>query len=281
FELSPMCHALGAEVLGVECATPPDAATADALMHAVSEHGVLLFRDQDITPDQHIAFTAALGPLMNHPLDTLVHPDYGAILLISNIPVDGAPSKTRNTGRLWHSDTSFAPEPAMGSLLHCKETPPVGGDTMFASMYAAYDALSDPFKEMLATLNAVHDYSAVVDLNQRDPEERAHLQARNPAVVHPVVRTHPVTGRKALYVGEAIVRTFEGMSEDESRPLLDFLFRHADRPEFAYRHQWRVNDIVFWDNRCVIHRAPLDYDMSDPANRRLMYRTTLAGDRPY
>ncbi len=199
------------------------------------------------------------------------HPE---ILLVTNRMRNGKASETRNTGRNWHSDLSYTNHPARGSLLWCEERPDVGGDTMFTNMYFAYETLSDKLKGFLDSLYAVHDVSMTKGLDKRDPEKVAELKRLNPPIAHPVVRTHPETGRKALYVSER-VRTFVGMTEDESRPILKFLCEHATQPEFVYRHQWRVHDLLMWDNRCTMHVALADFDQT---KTRHMQRTSLLGE---
>jgi taurine dioxygenase len=173
-------------------------------------------------------------------------------------------------------------KPSLGSLLLCHEMPEIGGDTMWANMVQAYDTLSEVMKGFLSGLKAVHDYSHAYDTYFAHLKERPPLtpeqRTKTPPVEHPMVRTHPVTGRKALYVNPGFTTGIAGMPREESQPILDFLFRHATRPEFIYRHKWRVHDMIFWDNRCTMHYALSDYDFSV---RRHMHRTTVAGDAPY
>jgi taurine dioxygenase len=183
--------------------------------------------------------------------------------------------QTINFGGIWHSDTTYLECPPMGSMLLAREVPPVGGDTLFASMYRAYDALSDGLKRVLEGLTAISD-SSKADAS-RTREDRAGGDPKAPLVAeHPVVRTHPETGRKALYVNVGHTVRFGGMTDAESAPLLDFLFQHLSRPEFTCRFAWRPGSIAFWDNRCAQHNAINDY----PGQRRIMHRITLAGDRP-
>ena len=200
------------------------------------------------------------------------HPDYPELLLVTNIPKEnGKPSDSKYTGQQWHSDLSFTPVPSLGSLLRGITIPPVGGDTMFTNMYLAYDTLSDGMKKMIADLHGIHTGSRkIVDLSSDRAVEQRKL---NPPIAQPVVRTHPETGRKALYIGEK-VSCFVGMTEEESRPLIDYLVKHATRPQFVYRHQWRKNDIVLWDNRCTMHIALGDYEDGEI---RHLERTTVKG----
>jgi taurine dioxygenase len=270
-----LSYALGAEISGVDLSKPVDTKTVDRIRDAWHERLVLLFRDQRITPEQHIAFSRHFGELDRHDSNPRYrlreHPE---ILQITNRLMDGKPSGTRETGRNWHSDLSYTRHPAKGSLLWCEECPDVGGDTMFTNMYLAYETLSDKMKAFLDDLSAVHDVSLVKGIEKRDPEQVAELKRLSPPVAHPVVRVHPDTGRKALFVSER-VRTFVGMTEDESQPILRFLCQHATRHEFVYRHQWRPHDLLMWDNRCTMHLALADFDQTQT---RHMQRTSLLGE---
>ncbi len=196
-------------------------------------------------------------------------------MVVTNDPApDGTPSVSRYTGRRWHTDMSQTTLPALGSLLRCWRMPDVGGDTLFANMYAAYDALSCGMQKLIADLHAIH-FSGSRQLADT-AADRAHAAEQkkiSPPVAHPVVRVHPETGRKAIYLGEK-VRRFDGMTEEESRPLIEYLNRHATRPEFVYRHQWRPHDILLWDNRCTMHQALGDFDQTQS---RYMERTTVIG----
>jgi len=273
--IRPLSYALGAEIIGVDLSKPLADDTFEAIRQAWLDHCVLLFRGQKFGPADHVAFSRRFGeldPNDANPYSRLEeHPE---ILVITNKAVGGKPSLTRNTGRNWHSDLSYTRNPAKGSLLYCREKPEVGGDTMFTNMYLAYETLSEPMKAFLDGLEAVHDFSLVAGLSERDPEKVAEMRRLSPPVAHPVIRVHPESGRRALFVSER-VRNFVGMSEEESRPILDFLCRHATRHEFVYRHQWQVNDLLIWDNRCTMHLALADFDQSQP---RLMQRTSLLGE---
>jgi len=237
---------------------------------------ILLFRNQRITREQHIDFSRRFGELDKHdalPRDR--HPQYPELLMVTNEPKpDGSPSDSKYTGRQWHSDMSFTLVPSLGSLLRCVNAPPVGGDTLFANMYVAYDALSDGMKKLLDGLHGIHLSGTRKIANDNTGVTRAVEQKRlNPPVAQPVVRVHPETGRKALYIGEKVGR-FDNMTAEESRPLIDYLCRHATRPEFVYRHNWRENDIVVWDNRCTMHCALGDFDET---KLRHLERTTVLG----
>ncbi len=273
--------ACGAEVVGVDFTRAPDAASVQQIQRALGENCVLVFRGADITPAQHIVFSRLFGPLEAHVIGDFGLPGHPEIFVVSNVKEDGKLKGAVYAGQYWHSDLSYMQKPSLGSLLLCHEMPDVGGDTMWANLYRAYDTLSDTLKKFLAELRAVHDYSHAYDTYFAHLKERPPLtpeqRAKTPPVEHPMVRTHPVTGRKALYVNPGFTTGIVGMPREESQPLLDFLFRHSTRPEFIYRHQWQVHDLVFWDNRCAMHYALADYDFSV---RRHMHRTTIAGDAP-
>ena len=268
-----LSYALGAEVLGVDLTQQLSESGFGEIYRAFLDHGILLLRGQKVSREQHIEFSRRFGELDRHdslPRDR--HPEYPELLMVTNLPqADGQPSNSRYTGQLWHSDLSFTLVPSLGSLLRAIEVPPVGGDTMFCNMYAAYDALSAGMKALIADLHGVHRperKNAGIS-----PEWERENQRINPPVAQPVVRVHPETGRRALYIGEK-VKSLEGMTEEESRPLIEYLIRHATRPQFLYRHQWKQDDILIWDNRCTMHVALGDYD---PSLRRHMERTTVMG----
>jgi taurine dioxygenase len=274
--LRKLSYALGAEVCGVSVAQPMSESTFGEIYRAFLAHGVLLFRDQVLTREQHIEFSRRFGPLDRHdalPRDR--HPDYPELLMVTNQPKpDGSPSDTKYTGRQWHSDMSFTTAPSLGSLLRCYAVPEVGGDTLFANMYRAYDELSEGMKKLISGLHGIHLSGTRKLANETTGVARAEEQKRiNPPVAQPVVRVHPETGKKALYIGEKVKR-FDGMTEEESGPLIDYLVRHATRPEFVYRHPWRRNDILAWDNRCVMHQALGDFDETQ---LRHLERTTVLG----
>jgi taurine dioxygenase len=272
-EIRRLSAGIGAEVLGVDLSAEIDAATFAAIEQAWRDHVVLLFRDQTLDHAAHIAFSRRFGPLDDHAaIPRFRDPQHPEILLVINQEINGRPQPV---GRQWHSDLSTTVRPARGSLLRAGVIPPVGGDTMFANMYLAYDTLSPAMQAMIDPLHAVHDMTVARQLRGRDPADLADVRRRNPPVVHPVVRVHPETGRKALYVSEMTTTGIAGMTEEESRPILDYLYRHSVRPEFTYRHRWRTGDLLAWDNRCAMHLALDDYDLRVP---RHMYRTTLLGE---
>ncbi|MCY0852794.1 MULTISPECIES: TauD/TfdA dioxygenase family protein [Cupriavidus] len=275
-EVRPLGYAAGAEVLGLDLRKPLSSTEVDQVNAAWHQHLVLVFPGQDLTPPQLIEFTGKLGDIeRNENVPYYRHPEYPEVLLVTNKQVNGKPSQTRNTGRNWHADLSYTDRPAKGSVLMCKEKPDVGGDTMFANMYMAYETLSPIMQKFVDGLEAVHDITLIKGFNRRDPAQVADLKAKNPPIVHPLVRVHPDTGRKSLFVSER-VRNFVGMTEEESQPILDFLNMHATSPEFVYRHRWNLNDVVMWDNRCTLHIALKDFDQSQP---RHMMRCSMLGEK--
>jgi taurine dioxygenase len=268
--------ALGGEVTGIDLRKPLNDLARREILDAWHRHLVLVFPGQDLSAAEQIAFSRNFGELEdNESLPYYRDPGHKEILLVTNKPIGGKPSETRNTGRNWHADLTYTPRPAKGSLLLCKEKPAVGGDTMWANLYLAYETLSAPLRDFLDKLEAIHDFSLVKGIEKRDPEKVAELRRLNPPVAHAVVKTHPETGRKSLFLGQRI-RGFVGMTEEESAPLLDYLFRHQTRPEFTCRFRWRPGSLAFWDNRCAQHNAINDY----AGHRRLLHRITLAGDTP-
>jgi|TARA_R110000772_G_scaffold52932_1_gene121184 taurine dioxygenase len=270
-----LASAIGAEVVGVNLAdeTMSDETVA-FLRQAWLDNLVLLFRDQNLTHEQHIAFSRRLGELETHEaIPKFCHPDHPEILLVTNFENTG---KKLVVGRQWHSDLSTTTRPALGSLLYCDEAPEVGGDTMFGNMYRSWETLPEPYKRMLVGMRAKHDMTVARETRaRRSAEELADIRRRNPPVLQPVVRYHDETGKPALYVAEMTTVELEGLTEEQSRPVLEYLYKHSTEPENTYRHRWQPGDLLMWDNRCAIHMAMGDYH--DDA-RRVMYRTTLRGE---
>jgi taurine dioxygenase len=275
-KLRRLSNALGAEVCDIDLTRPMSESTFGEIYSAFLQHGILLFRNQNISREQHIEFSRRFGELDNHdslPRDR--HPDYPELLMVTNKPnPDGTPSESRYTGRSWHTDFSYTTTPALGSLLRCFQLPEVGGDTLFANMTLAYDTLSDGMKKLIADLHGIH-LSGTRKINVADQgnERRNEVMKLNPPIAQPVVRVHPETGRKAIYLGEKVKR-FDGMTEAESKPLIDYLNKHATQPEFVYRQMWRENDLLVWDNRCTLHQALGDFDETQI---RHLERTTVKG----
>lgn len=272
---TPLSFALGARVEGIDGTQPLDAQSVDTVRALWLQHKVLVFPRMELTPAQHVAFSKHFGDLETHVLPSARSREYPEIMEVTNRVTDGKPSVTARTGREWHSDGAFTVRPPTGSLLHCRALPEVGGDTWFTNMAMAWEALSPAMQRLLEPLRVVNSLQKS-ELRTRDPlqtdEENRRLV---PPVVQPMVRTHPETGCKALYLSETVTTRIYGMTLEESDGLLQFLFRHSVRPEFTYRHRWCLWDIVMWDNRSTMHLAPGDYD---PAQVRHMSRTTLVGE---
>lgn len=273
--IRPLAHALGAEITGFDASQPLSADTVHQIRQAWLKYQVVVFRDQKIDLAQQVAFSRYFGELEPHPMRHVRHEAHPEIFEITNRVVDGKLSETADIARRWHSDGAFTTRPPIGSLLHCQACPDVGGTTWFTSMYMAYDRLSDGMKKMIEQLEVVNDLMGADLTKNRDMAKVAEELAANPPVVQPMVRTHDETGLKALYLNETNTRCVYGLTVQESEGLLKYLFQHSVRPEFTYRHQWRVNDIVMWDNRCAMHVAPKDYDASE---LRHLSRTTLRGE---
>lgn len=267
---------IGAEVSGVDLSRPLDDATVAAIEDALLEHMVLCFRDQDITPEQHVAFGRRFGELTVHPFVPHL-PDLPEVLVLHNHKDNPVLSTD-----VWHSDETFRATPPMGSILRCVEIPDAGGDTLWADMCAAYEGLSDRMQHFVSGLEAIHDFKPFRrKFDGLDIEERhrrlAVMERALPNPVHPVVRTHPVTGRKALFVNDQFTIAIKGMKRDESAAVLDLLCRQAHVVEYQVRFRWRPNTIIFWDNRPTQHYAANDYY----PKVRHMQRVTIKGDRPF
>jgi alpha-ketoglutarate-dependent taurine dioxygenase len=258
----------GAEIHGVDLARPLDERTFKEIHDALIEHGVIFFRDQHLTPDEHKAFGRLFGELHLHPAAPSLLPGHPEILVIH-----ADENSKRVAGEDWHSDVSCDLEPPMGSILYMHELPPVGGDTLFASMYAAYDTLSAPMQRFLEPLTAMHEGEHVYRGRYGVKDEGRVF----PKAEHPVIRTHPVSGRKALFVNRGFTTRVVGLKKAESAALLDFLFRHVETPELHCRFRWQPRSVAFWDNRAVQHHAMWDYY----PQRRHGHRVTIRGDAPF
>ncbi|NYT22977.1 TauD/TfdA family dioxygenase [Alcaligenaceae bacterium] len=275
FTVRKLGSALGAEIIGLDLTSTLDDGTVAALRAAWSEHLILLFRDQPLTPRQQIAFSRCFGELDDHAaIPKFRHPEHPEILMVNNL--ETATQKRLSVGRQWHSDLSTTLRPAKGSLLHAIQLPSTGGDTMFCNMYRAWEGLSPLLREWLDGREAVHDMSIARETRlQRTESELEEIRRRNPPVCQPVCRVHETTGRKALYVSEMTTSHIDGLTMDESQAILEHLYRQSTAHENVYRHIWRKGDSVLWDNRCVMHIALSDYD---PSEIRTMHRTTLMGN---
>jgi taurine dioxygenase len=271
-DVQPIAGALGAEIHGVDLSRPLEDRQFSEIRQAFFDHSVIFFRDQKITPEQHIAFAERFGKINVNRF--FAHVD--GYPMIAEVRKE--PDQRRNIGDVWHTDHSYDEAPALGSILLAREAPDHGGDTMFASMYLAYEALSDGLKRTLEGLRAVHSSRHVFGANaayhQNDLKGRlGNSELAMQDAVHPVVIRHPDTGRKALYVNRNFTVQFEGWTLEESRPLLEYLYEHGTRPEFTCRFRWREGSIAFWDNRATWHHAINDYH----GQRRLMHRITVEG----
>ena len=272
-DIRPIAGALGAELHGVDLGRRLDAGTVGAIRQALMDYLVIFFRDQELSSDAFLAFAEAFGTPVEYPLIKGIdgYPTITEIVKLEH--------ERRNFGGIWHSDTTYLETPPMGSMLYALEIPPYGGDTLFANQYLAYETLSEPLRRFLDGLTAVNS-SAKADVSETREDmvrsagggPRSHIYLAQ----HPAVRTHPETGRRALFVNVAHTSHFEGMTEAESAPILDFLFQHQVRPEFTCRFPWRPGSLAFWDNRAAQHNPVNDYH----GFRRVMRRITLAGDRP-
>jgi taurine dioxygenase len=264
-EVRRIAGALGAEILGVDLSK--EIPTAE-IRKAFLEHQVIFFRDQKLDPAQFMAFARTMGRPVPYPFVPGIE-GFPEVIEVKKLE-----HERHNFGGIWHSDTAYLEEPPMGSMLIAREIPPYGGDTEFASQYLAYEALSEGMKRLLDGLVAINS-SSKADVT-RTREDRVKEYSRHYEAEHPVVRTHPETGRKALYVNFGHTVRFRGMTEPESAPLLDYLFQHQVKPEFTCRFRWEVGSLAFWDNRCTQHNPVNDYH----GHRRVMHRITLAGDKP-
>jgi taurine dioxygenase len=275
-EIIPRGATIGAEVKGVDFSKPVDALTAGEIYGALMRYSVIYFRDAAMTPAQHVDFGRLFGELTVHPFVPHLE-DFPEVVVLDNHE-DNPVFSTDH----WHSDETFRVMPPMGSILRCLVRPETGGETLWCDMVAAYEGLSDKMRNFLSGLEAIHDFKNFRHkFDHLPPRERhaklAEMEEELPNPVHPVVRTHPVTKRKALFVNEQFTLAIKGMREDESRALLDFLYAQSRIPKFQFRFHWEVNSMVFWDNRPLQHYAANDYY----PQRRTMHRVTIRGDRPF
>jgi taurine dioxygenase len=274
-EVRPLTGALGAEVHGPDLSAHLDDTMVAAIRQALLDHCVIFFRDQRFDADQHKALARRFGEIFIHPNYKGTGPDPEIV------DIRREPGDLRIVGEEWHTDTTMMPEPPMGAILYAVEVPPYGGDTLFANQYLAYESLSDGMTRLLDGLRAVHSDRKVAGpqagLNAyRATKVREDAAWQETVSVHPVVRTHPETGRKLLFVNHSYTIRFDGMTEAESAPLLGYLLDHGHRPEFTCRFRWAAGSVAFWDNRCVKHLAVHDAGRF----RRIMRRVQIAGDKP-
>ena len=279
FEIRPTAGSLGAEIHGLDLRKPVDPGVAADIERALCDHLVIFFPEQKLSAEEHVAFSRSIGEVFTD------HPAYLPTL-------DGHPEVVVLAGHaggradLWHTDITINPRPPKGSILYMQEAPPYGGDTMWANLYLSYDALSEPMKRYLGELTAVHDITGgggAVRVERSDTTVPAGTEFEKkqgavtlPSAEHPVVRTHPVTGKKCLFVNPTFTSHVKNVSTAESRAILDFLYTHMVQPEFVCRRQWSQGDVGMWDNRCTMHYAIADYGEAN----RVIHRTTLVGDVP-
>ncbi len=273
--ITPISSALGAQIDGVDLTRPLSPQQRDAIEQALLEHQVIFFKDQSITPQQQARFAANFGDLHIHPIYPNV-PEQPEVLVLDTSVTD-----VRDNA-VWHTDVTFLPTPALGAVLSAKQLPAFGGDTLWASGIAAFEGLSKPLQVLLDGLTATHDFTKSFPLERfgSTPEDFLRwdqTRKNNPPLSHPVVRTHPVSGRKSLFVNEGFTTKINELSEAESEAILKLLFAHSTRPEYTIRWRWQENDVAFWDNRVTQHYAVDDYR----PNRRVMHRATILGDAPF
>jgi taurine dioxygenase len=282
FEIRPLSDVMGAEVIGIDLAQPLGDGDFSRIRQAWLDHLVLVFRDQHMTPEQHIAFSKRLGPLEIHFANHFLLPGHPEVYVLSNV-VEAGQSLGKAPTPYWHSDLSYMARPAKGSMLYAREVPAVGGDTLYSNMYLAYERLPEDVRTRIAGLTAVHNISdfplryAKMSGQSADTLSKASLEIAKhlPEVIHPLVIRHPETGRSALFCNEGFTTRVVGLPEAESEQLLAFLNEHSKRSEFTYRHKWRQFDANLWDNRCVNHSATGGFQAP---MRRLMHRTTIGGE---
>lgn len=259
-QIKKLGASLGAEIVDFNLNEPLQSGDVATIQQALRDHLVLVFRNQQLSPESYIEFGRQFGELIEHPVFPHLE-GYPPIIEIKNF------GKQFSVNEHWHSDVTFSPQPSGETMLYALDIPETGGDTQFSNQYLAYDALSDGMKDMLGRMRAVHTGAGAAKLAGKDASEA-------PTAVHPVIRTHPVTGKKALFVCRAFTEKFEGMTWEESQPLLNWLFDHSARYEFTWRHQWQPGDVAIWDNRCTLHYAIHDHGDEN----RLLHRCTTAGE---
>ena len=270
-------HACGARITGVDLSKKLSQEELDCIHRAWLEHLVVVFPGQQLDARALVRFTSRFGPLDDYATQPFNrHPEINEVMVLTNRRTGGKPSRTYNAGQNWHTDLSYTLRPAKATSVYCVEKPSVGGDTMFANMYLAYETLSPKMREFLDGLEAVHDASLIEGLDQRGPEVANEFRRLNPPVVHPVVRTHPVSGRRGIFVNHSFTTRIVELAARESDAILEMLFAHLSRPEYTVRWAWKTHDLAFWDNRLTQHYACADY----MPHRRVMHRATILGDRP-
>ncbi len=281
--VKPLSDALGAEITGIDLSQPVDDATFADIRDVFHDRQMIVIRDQKLDPDQQIAFSRRFGDLEIHISREYLLDGYPEILVLSNRQVDGQYIGLLQAGKDWHSDLSYLERPSMGSMLHALEIPDQGGDTEWSNMYTAYETLPAGTRRRIDGLRGVHSFDRRCNPRVTIPIQYAGnadgaYERSPPDVFHPIARTHPVTGRKAVFVSPRFTIGIEGLDDAEAQPLLDELFDHAIRRAFIYHHKWRLGDLLLWDNRCLMHLA---CGGIKPPGIRHMHRTTLSGDVPF
>jgi len=273
FTVTPLASALGAELHGVDLTRELSVETLREIRRLLVEHEVIFFRDQNISPQQHRALAASFGPLQTHPA-------YGTVEGIPEITILESTAEKPTKIEAWHTDMTFRKHPPMGCVLRSKIIPSRGGDTMWASMTTAYDALSAPMQKFLTGLSAEHDFSHGFKESLAEPggrERLAQAVADNPPVIHPVIRTHPESGKKVIFVNSLFTTRILELNKDESQAILRFLYEHITTPEFSCRFNWKPDSIAIWDNRSTQHKPINDYF----PEHRMLHRCVFDGDKPY
>ena len=262
---------IGAIIKHVDITKPMSKEVIEQIKKAFHKHSVIIFKNQNLTPNKHILFTKIFGELDIHPLNQFHLRNFPEILVLSNVKdSNNQPIGLEDAGQYWHTDVSFTAKPSLGSMLHAKKIPPAGGDTLFSSQYAAWEKLSNDWKEKLSKLRALHglnEYTA--------PKWTKEQLSKVKLVDHPLIRVHPETNKKAIYAGKFAIK-IKGKEREDSKKIIEYLYHHCSKKEFIYRHKWEKNDLVLWDNRCVLHHAT----MFDKKYTRHMHRTTIKGDIP-
>jgi taurine dioxygenase len=279
FEIRPLTGAFGAEVIGLDTGAAASPETLARVKRALLDHALLVFRDQDLTPEQHISFSRHFGELEEHVQTRFLLKGHPEIFVVSNVTEGGKDIGAKNCALTWHSDHSYMALPSLGSLFYAVTIPKEGGETCFADMRMAYDDLPAEKKQSLTGLQAVHDYYRLQQTQFPDRPLTPDQLAKAPPVTHPVVRTHPESGRKSLFLGGNVIsKCFDASGKEQSRDIVMDLLETATQERYVYTHSYRPGDMVFWDNRCTMHRAAA-YD--DGTHPRIMHRTTILGDKPF
>jgi taurine dioxygenase len=278
-EIRPLSDILGAEITGIDLAKPINDETFAKVHQAHLDYLVIVFRDQNLDPQQQSDFAERFGPLIEFPATHLAVPGHPCVTMISTKREKGAFIGLPDAGVMWHSDQSFTETPSLGSMLFALEVPDTGGDTGFANLYAAYDALPAELRRVVEDRTAVF-FTGRLRKDRPDSGQYKDEQRYRPPCSHPIIRTHPESGRKSIFTNQQHTISIDGLPEDEGRDILERLVAHCTREEFVYWHRWRKGDLTFWDNRCTVHKADLSR-MDDPTYVRHMHRTMISGDKPF